>query len=781
MLEVAGVTKSYGALRAVDDVSFSVAPGEVLALVGENGAGKSTLVKCLAGAEAPDAGTVSIDDVPAGRSPRTSIRQGISVVWQDLALCENLDVAANLFLGREPANGIGLQRSVMHATAMRIFTDLGVELPDIDRPISRLSGGQRQLVAIARATLERPRVLILDEPTAALGVLESRTIRRVIRSLQTEGVAIVLVSHQLDEVFELADRILVLRHGRALAVVDRAETHPDDVVSMMAGVDVDSTASRQLSRLHSLSEQLADADATSVLPLTVTSLSEAMSCDRLAVFLTDRTSSRLKLELSAALNLTDRLERHLRRSPIGSPTAFVHAAAGSERILLVRDLRDRPEDGIARLAREAGLGGAWAGPIVGAAGTIGVIVGFTESYAGLQPEQRQLLELFLSMAGAAVDRGRLVESLRTNVRSLEGLQGVLEVFAAEEDPGLGLDDALDAFRLGLGCEGAVFRMTDMGTTTVLVAGDEERMPSAAQMLALAAAAPASPEAGDTSGAAHGLAFEWTKGTGELVGWWDGAGPRIDVVSPVLHGAANSFRLALERGLVREARQESSNLRASRSLERNLTRRLGHELRTPLTAIQGFASTLRQPDVAWADDDRDRFIQLIEAESERLSRLVDALFDTASLEASTFLPNLDYCNLSVAVDRATHVVGSADIDVDLPESLIVWGDGDRLEQVFINLLGNALRHNPAGTRASVALMPASAPNRLAVEVLDDGRGLPPDVRDYLAGHADDMNPDRGLGIRLVRGFMRALDGTVAVSTGSAGTRIALELPTEPGDR
>lgn len=757
VLKLEGVTKSYGGIDALENVSLSVDSGEILALVGENGAGKSTLVRCIAGAESADAGRITLDDVDVGRTPREAIRQGISVVWQDLALCENLDVAANLFLGREIVTATGLRRSAMHSEALRIFADLDVDVPDLTRPIQRLSGGQRQLVAIARATLDDPKVLILDEPTAALGVTESRTIRKVIRSLQARGVAVILVSHQIDEVFDLAGRILVLRHGQTSAVLERAETHPDDVIALIAGVDADTTAGQQLSRLHSLSEQLAEADASSVLPLTVSSLSDALSCDRLAVFIADRSEPEHRYQLTAALNLTESLEQGLRSAAALRSGGFVEEAADNERIVLVRHVADRSTETMARMVADAGLVGAWAAPIVGQAGTLAVVVGFTDVAAAFQPEQQQLLELFSTMAGAAIDRGELVESLRVNVQSLEGLQGVLEVFASEEDPGESLGDALDALRSGIDAETVVLELVQNGET-FLITGS-------------------STVPGNARRASATAAFRWSRGSGELLAWWDSDGPQAVDATPVLQGAANSFRLALERGLVREARQESSNLRVSRALERNLTKRLGHELRTPLTAIQGFASTLMQSDVEWADADRRRFTQLIEVESERLSRLVDALFDTASLEAGTFLPNSDYCNVAVAAQRARQLAGQERIEISLDDPLVVWGDSDRLEQVFINLFSNAVRHNPAGTTVRVVGREA-AQGRVRLSVDDDGQGLPADVLEYVNGRRYDLDPDRGLGMRLVRGFVTAQAGTLAAVSGPEGTSIVLDLPAEP---
>jgi D-xylose transport system ATP-binding protein len=187
VLDVREISKRYGSIRALSDVSISVDAGEIVAVVGENGAGKSTLVQCVARAIVADRGSVMLDGVELGRSPRDAIASGISVVWQDLALCENLDVTANLFLGRELVWRGALQSAAMHSRAEAVFADLQVVVPELDRPVERLSGGQRQLVAIARATLNDCRLLVLDEPTAALGVAESRTVLEVTKTLRSRG------------------------------------------------------------------------------------------------------------------------------------------------------------------------------------------------------------------------------------------------------------------------------------------------------------------------------------------------------------------------------------------------------------------------------------------------------------------------------------------------------------------------------------------------------------------------------------------------------------------
>ena len=275
MLDVRGLTKRFGRHVVLDGVDLVVHPGELVALVGENGAGKTTLVECVAGAITPDAGEVHIE---GGRA-------GLGVVWQDLALCENLDAVANLFLGRELRQAGLLSDADMHVAAQALLDELGVAIDDLRRPASQLSGGQRQTLAIARALLGRSRLLVLDEPTAALGVAETRMVERLVRELRGSGCGVLLISHRIEQVFRIADRVVVLRHGRVAANRATAELHPDDVIALMAGVDADTSARRQIQRLRSLVDQLAEEEPSASIPLIVSALSSALGVDQLCVHL----------------------------------------------------------------------------------------------------------------------------------------------------------------------------------------------------------------------------------------------------------------------------------------------------------------------------------------------------------------------------------------------------------------------------------------------------------------------------------------------------------------
>lgn len=795
MLEFTGVSKKFGLVRALDDVSFSVGPGEVVSLVGENGAGKSTLVRCLAQSLNADAGQMLVGGKPLGKNPKDVIAQGVSIVWQDLALCENLDVTSNLFLGRELRKGSALLEPKMRAVAGTIFRNLGVEIPPLDFPIHRLSGGQRQLVAIARATLELPEVLVLDEPTSALGVLESRTVLEVIRNLQRRGVSILLVSHRLDEVFEVSDRIVVLRQGRSVADLYRVETHPDDVISLMTGTEADSTAGQQLRRLHSLSEQLASADAGSVLPLTVASLSESLHSNQVAIFMPEASGGRQILRCTATLNLPENFEYRATRLAIEPGQGFVGRAVAEEEIVVVPNLAKEIDDTLAEISVGLGSIGAWAAPIIGQEGTLAVIVGFTDGIARLQTEQIQLLELFSTMAGAAIERGELVESLSVNVRSLRSLQGVLEVFAGPDLPGEGLEAALDAVCSGIACDLAVLYESDGSMMTRWATSNVSALSGAVphDLLMNNAKSALEEHRGSPRPGTTGLpvtqpsdrtglvtlesVFGWSRGDAVLLVWWSDRSTPTPGAKATLDGAANSFRLALERGLVIASEREADSLRQGQELQRNLTRRLGHELRTPLTAIKGFSSTLLRDDIDWTESDRKRFLATIEAESGRLSRLVDNLFDTSAMESGTFALHQDYNNVSAAIDRAVQVVGPQNIELDFPPSLAVWGDSDRLEQVFINLIGNSVKHGGVDTNIRVTGRQPSS-SVVTAQIVDDGPGMPSDVIKYLNGVIEELDSVSGFGIRIVRGFIRAHGGTIEAESTTEGSTVKISLPTEP---
>ncbi len=236
LLSLRAISKAYGHIQALVDVDFELLRGEIVALVGDNGAGKSTLVKTLAGIHQPDAGEYLIEGrrVSFGE-PRDAYRHGVATVFQDLALVEALDVARNMCLGREPARLGWVNRRKMVAEAESVFQSLGIKVPSMRTTVALLSGGQRQGVAIARAVLRGGSAVVMDEPTAALGVRETAQVLEIIRRLKAQGRGVVIVSHNLDLVFDVSDRIQVLRLGRTAGARVTAETSHEEVVGLITG------------------------------------------------------------------------------------------------------------------------------------------------------------------------------------------------------------------------------------------------------------------------------------------------------------------------------------------------------------------------------------------------------------------------------------------------------------------------------------------------------------------------------------------------------------------
>jgi D-xylose transport system ATP-binding protein len=238
VLEMAGVTKRFGAVQALTDVDFAVSSGEVVGLVGDNGAGKSTLIKAISGAQPADSGTIRFNGEEVTiHKPAHSVALGIATVYQDLALCENLDVVANLFLGQEPCEaGVVMDEVAMERQTVDLLDELQVRtLRSVRTPVSSLSGGQRQSVAIARSLLGRPKLVLLDEPTAALGVAQTKQVLDLILRLRERQHAVVVISHNLADVFAVCDRIVVLYLGRLAASFDAKATTREEVVAAITG------------------------------------------------------------------------------------------------------------------------------------------------------------------------------------------------------------------------------------------------------------------------------------------------------------------------------------------------------------------------------------------------------------------------------------------------------------------------------------------------------------------------------------------------------------------
>jgi D-xylose transport system ATP-binding protein len=249
ILSLKGITKSFGPVQALDGVDLDVNPGEVLALVGDNGAGKSTLVKCIAGINSIDSGEVLFEGAPVKISGPTSATElGIATVYQDLALCDNLDVVANLFLGQEEEIGgpvRALDEIEMEQRSHELLDQLSVTIPSVRGEVGTLSGGQRQQVAVARSLLGEPKVVMLDEPTAALGVRQTKQVLDLIKRLRERGLGVIVISHNLADVFEVADRIYVLRLGRRAGVYEAEKTTEEQVVGAITGAIADDTGEQE--------------------------------------------------------------------------------------------------------------------------------------------------------------------------------------------------------------------------------------------------------------------------------------------------------------------------------------------------------------------------------------------------------------------------------------------------------------------------------------------------------------------------------------------------------
>jgi fructose transport system ATP-binding protein len=251
LIEARGLSKHYGTIVANDDVDIEIGHGEIVAVVGDNGAGKSTLAKMLSGAVIPDAGEIRVEGRPVSlRNPVEARAQGIETIYQDLAMAPNLDVVTNLYLGRErlrkgPGRMLGMvDRRAMRAEVAEHLKELDINIPKLwGTPVESLSGGQRQSVAIARALVWASKLVIMDEPTAALGVKQSAAVLQIAKNIREKGISVVIISHILPHVLELADRIVVMRHGRKVADVSAAALDEHKLIELIVGLRTPAVAS----------------------------------------------------------------------------------------------------------------------------------------------------------------------------------------------------------------------------------------------------------------------------------------------------------------------------------------------------------------------------------------------------------------------------------------------------------------------------------------------------------------------------------------------------------
>ena len=253
LVELQHINVAFGGVHAVQDVTVDLRPGEVVGLVGGNGAGKTTLIRCLSGAHPADSGQILIDGRPVSiTNPRDAKARGIETIYQTLALAENIDASANVFLGRELTSRFGdLDDSAMESATRQVMGRLNPHFKNFKTPVVSLSGGQRQAIAIGRAVHFNARILIMDEPTAALGPAETAQVRDLIKQLKSEGIGIFLISHDIHDVFDLADRISVMLHGKLVGTVNKADVTTDEILGMIIMGKLPSEVTQtELAKLH---------------------------------------------------------------------------------------------------------------------------------------------------------------------------------------------------------------------------------------------------------------------------------------------------------------------------------------------------------------------------------------------------------------------------------------------------------------------------------------------------------------------------------------------------
>jgi signal transduction histidine kinase/ABC-type branched-subunit amino acid transport system ATPase component len=795
LLSVSSLAVRFGALRALDGVDLTVQPGELVALAGENGAGKTTLVRCIAGDIAPTSGRILLSGKPVLAEPLSVARQGVAVVWQDLALCDNLDVASNLLLGRERRRHL-LSDTRFHAAAAALLDELGIPLDDTTRGARALSGGQRQLLAVARAMARKPSLLLLDEPSASLGVRAAKQVEELIVALRDRGTAVLLACHDIEQMFRLAERIVVLRHGRVVADLDPAGAHPDDVVAMLSGQQVDWSARRQLTRLHGLVDRLVSADPSSSLSLILSALGAALGSQRLCIHLRQDNA----LVCAASIGIPPALLSAWSRLPSGPAGGPAGLAAVTGQPVV----QDTAQPGgawapFSDLARAAKVASSWSVPVMGPGGLAGVITVFRAITGAPPRDQLDLVTLYAGYAASAIERDRLLDEVTARNRVLETIREMLETLAGPVPVAEGIVVALQSLRWGLQADEVVLLSQD-GTAAPRCRGFAG--PAGAQAGADAAAPSLLGTANQViagirrDGVARQLrgaggerflavTFAGPAGPAALVASWCGRQITEDATA-LMEDAAHSLRLALEREEAGLAHQEAAALRRSQELQRGFLSRLSHELRTPLTAIRGYASSLMQPDVTWDGDSQQRFMSRIAAESARLGRLVDDLLDFSAIESGVLRLQHDWCELPLVVEAAIACLpptAAGAVEVKLGTGLpVVWADHDRLEQVFVNLLDNAIGHNPPGTRVSIGAV-VHGQAGVTITVADDGSGMPDD---FAAAPFEPMRRRRsptagaGLGLSIAQGIVRAHGGLLELDRPAIGTRFRLWLPVElPG--
>ncbi len=796
VLQVEDLSVRYGPVVALDRVNLTVRRGEVVALAGENGAGKSSLIRCVAGDIRPEYGRVTVLGETLDPGARRDPRSGVAVVWQDLALCDNLDIASNVMLGAETRR-LMFSETRFHSKAAEVLERLGIGLPSTSTTVAHLSGGQRQLVAVARAMRDRPHLLILDEPTASLGVAESARVESLAASLPAQGTTVMIVSHDVEQMFRLADRIVVLRRGKVVAEVLPEESHPDEVAALLSGQPAEGSPRRQLSRLQDLADQLASASPSSGLTLIISALAAALGTGQLCVHVREGSAMRL----AGHVGLPAHLVRQWADLPVGS---------------MVRSVipRERPAAGdswgatlpsgwetIRRDARRSGFKTSWSLPFTSPQGDSGVITILSEEVGEPTRDDLELASLYAGYAANALERDRLLGELTVRNRVLETIREVLQALAGPAALEVSLQVALRALQAGLGARyvAVVTRRVSEPEPAfrAWVGPDPDASGSTPTDLLEVAKRSLGGRAGQESERTGNPGetraskqymvadFPAPDGRGALVVRWErsraAAGAGVDVADrrAVIDDAASSIRLALEREESERAQRETMALRSSQALQRQFLSWLSHELRTPLTAICGYASSLMAPDVHWDAESQHRFLERIDSESARLGRLVEDLLDFSAIDAGLLRLDQDWCELPLVLEAARACLPSPlseAVTLYYPQEVpVLWADHDRLEQVFVNLFDNAVRHNPPGTTVSVKVS-VGADGIVAIAVSDDGSGIAPERLMSLAGPGErrGRSGGSGLGLSIAKGIVEAHGGQLRITTSEQGTLAEVRL-------
>jgi signal transduction histidine kinase len=782
LLEARGLSVSFGSLHALVDVELALHTGEIIAVTGEPGSGKTTLLRALAG-DLPGSGTIRRHTGAVG------------VVWEDLELCDNLDVAGNLLLGRE--RWMSLAPNRLHARAAALLSELGLPIGDTTRLAGELPGSRRQLLAIARALALRPRVLLLDEPTTALRAAEVLQVESLILDRRSQGTAIVLVSRDLPQIFRLADRILVLRHGTVIAELRPQETHPDELAALLSGQRIDTSARRQLTRLHGLAGQLMAAGSSSGLSLILSAIGAALRSDRLCIHV---LADERRLQCAATLGLSASERASLEPLPEGDAGGTPRAALAERAVAIAADRRALAERWPAA-STLTDVNAIWSVPVLGPVGIGGVITVFRAEPGEPSQDELDLLTVYAGYAASAIERDRLLEELKARNRTLETIREMLQTLTGPVTAdGEGLAVSLVALRRGLQAdEVALVTSGQAGPpvwrgysgrwgSSAADASEGLRQLAAPALLIDARDGRARSMPDPSSRTVLAVPFDAPSGPAALLAAWPrdreaGEAREARESRALIEDAAHSLNLALERESAALAQQEAAALRRSRELQRGFLSRLSHELRTPLTAIRGYASSLMAPDVTWDGESQQRFLSTIASESARLGRLVDDLLDFSAIESGVLRLQPDWCEVRLIVQAAISCLPpavAAAITLDCPDRLPpLWGDHDRLEQVFVNLLGNAVHHNPAGTRVRLTASIAG-PDLLELVVADDGAGFPQELRPAPFDSARRERTRRsgaGLGLSISRGIIEAHGGSIRLLDGDRGTAWSIRLPIE----